>query len=75
MLPVLGEHSWGGPILSYTKSSRGVFVNRHNAESHIQAMEKKVIIAASPQSEHIPTYVMGVNARNYSHEVHTNVIR
>ena len=75
MLPFFGEHSRGGPILSYTKISQGVFVNRHDAERHIQAREKKVIIAASTQSEDIPTYVMGVNARNYSHEVHTNVIR
>jgi len=54
----------------------GVFVNRAGAEKHIHAEAKKVIITAPPSvGEDIPTFVMGVNERNYSHEVHTNIIR
>lgn len=43
----------------------GVFVDRDGAGKHIQAGAKKVLITA-PGKGDIPTYVVGVNAGDYS---------
>jgi len=51
----------------------GKFRDRTEAEKHIHAGATKVIITASAKGEGIPTYVMGVNARDYSHDAH-NII-
>jgi glyceraldehyde-3-phosphate dehydrogenase (NADP+) (phosphorylating) len=48
----------------------GKFRDRTEAEKHIHAGATKVIITASAKGEGIPTYVMGVNARDYSHDAH-----
>ncbi|KAI4342183.1 hypothetical protein MLD38_026834 [Melastoma candidum] len=45
----------------------GVFVDRDGAGKHITAGAKKVLITA-PGKGDIPTYVIGVNAENYSHD-------
>ncbi|KAK6138817.1 hypothetical protein DH2020_027438 [Rehmannia glutinosa] len=52
----------------------GVFVDGPGAGKHIQAGAKKVIITAPAKGADIPTYVVGVNEQDYSHEV-ANIIR
>lgn len=52
----------------------GVFVDGVGAGKHIQAGAKKVIITAPAKGADIPTYVVGVNEGEYSHEV-ANIIR
>jgi glyceraldehyde-3-phosphate dehydrogenase/erythrose-4-phosphate dehydrogenase len=52
----------------------GVFVDGPGAGKHIQAGAKKVIITAPAKGADIPTYVVGVNEGDYSHEV-ANIIR
>lgn len=47
----------------------GVFVDGPGAGKHIQAGAKKVIITAPAKGVDIPTYVVGVNEKDYSHEV------
>ncbi|KAK4354782.1 hypothetical protein RND71_026976 [Anisodus tanguticus] len=47
----------------------GVFVDGPGAGKHIQAGAKKVIITAPAKGADIPTYVVGVNEQDYSHEV------
>ncbi|KAG4933358.1 hypothetical protein JHK87_047360 [Glycine soja] len=45
------------------------------AGKHIQAGAKKVIIITAPaKGVDIPTYVVGVNERDYTHEI-SNIIR
>ncbi|KAF9618764.1 hypothetical protein IFM89_002459 [Coptis chinensis] len=46
----------------------GVFVDGPGAGKHIQAGAKKVIITAPAKGADIPTYVMGVNEGDYTHE-------
>lgn len=48
----------------------GKFTDKIQAEKHIQAGAKKVIITAPARGEGIPTYVMGVNDSDYSHDDH-----
>ncbi|RWR78532.1 glyceraldehyde-3-phosphate dehydrogenase B, chloroplastic [Cinnamomum micranthum f. kanehirae] len=51
----------------------GVFVDGPGAGKHIQAGAKKVIITAPAKGADIPTYVVGVNEGDYSHEV-SNIV-
>lgn len=44
------------------------------AGKHIQAGAKKVIITAPAKGADIPTYVVGVNEKDYHHEV-ANIVR
>ncbi|XP_024006701.1 glyceraldehyde-3-phosphate dehydrogenase GAPB, chloroplastic isoform X1 [Eutrema salsugineum] len=52
----------------------GVFVDGPGAGKHIQAGASKVIITAPAKGADIPTYVVGVNEQDYSHDV-ANIIR
>ncbi|KAL8088398.1 glyceraldehyde-3-phosphate dehydrogenase B, chloroplastic [Apium graveolens] len=47
----------------------GVFVDGPGAGKHIQAGAKKVIITAPAKGADIPTYVVGVNEKEYDHDV------
>ncbi|KVI07389.1 protein of unknown function CP12 [Cynara cardunculus var. scolymus] len=47
----------------------GVFVDGPGAGKHIQAGAKKVIITAPAKGADIPTYVIGVNEKDYDHDV------
>jgi len=49
-------------------------VDGPGAGKHIQAGAKKVIITAPAKGADIPTYVLGVNEKDYSHEV-ANIVR
>jgi len=46
----------------------GRFTDLEGAQKHIQAGAKKVIISAPAKSEQIPTYVLGVNEKEYNAE-------
>eukprot|EP00850_Spirogloea_muscicola_P002805 SM000011S18983 [mRNA] locus=s11:122472:126279:- [translate_table: standard] len=46
----------------------GVFVDGPGAGKHIQAGAKKVIITAPAKGSDIPTYVIGVNQGDYTHD-------
>ncbi|KAF6165966.1 hypothetical protein GIB67_012863 [Kingdonia uniflora] len=46
-----------------------VFVDGPGAGKHIQAGAKKVIITAPAKGADIPTYVIGVNEKDYKHDV------
>ncbi|RRT42837.1 hypothetical protein B296_00056839, partial [Ensete ventricosum] len=56
------------------KNGTGVFVDGPGAGKHIQAGAKKVIITAPAKGADIPTYVVGVNEGDYTHEV-SNIVR
>ncbi|GFS35947.1 glyceraldehyde-3-phosphate dehydrogenase B subunit [Actinidia rufa] len=47
----------------------GVFVDGPGAGKHIQAGAKKVIITAPAKGADIPTYVVGVNEGDYTHDI------
>ena len=46
----------------------GVFIDGPGAGKHLQAGAKKVIITAPAKGNDIPTYVVGVNAHEYTHD-------
>lgn len=48
--------------------STGVFRKREEAENHLKAGGKKVIISAPPKGEGVPLYLMGVNEGRYKGE-------
>lgn len=48
--------------------STGVFRKAEEAEKHLQAGAKKVIISAPPKGEGAPIYIMGVNENKYKGE-------
>lgn len=45
----------------------GVFIDTPGASKHIKAGAKKVIITAPAKGAEIPTYVVGVNDKDYTH--------
>lgn len=51
-----------------------MFVDGPGAGKHIQAGAKKVVITAPAKGVDIPTYVIGVNEQDYSHEV-SDIVR
>lgn len=48
--------------------STGVFRERKEAEKHLKAGAKKVIISAPPKGGEIPIYLMGINDNHYKNE-------
>ncbi|XP_038715215.1 glyceraldehyde-3-phosphate dehydrogenase GAPB, chloroplastic-like [Tripterygium wilfordii] len=64
---------WADLGIDIVIEGTGVFVDGPGAGKHIQAGAKKVIITAPAKGADIPTYVVGVNEGDYSHEV-SNII-
>src|SRR5919204_1284992 len=60
---------WGGRGIDLVIESTGVGTNRPDAEKHLQAGAKKVIISAPAKGEDI-TVVLGVNQEKYDPEQH-----
>jgi glyceraldehyde 3-phosphate dehydrogenase len=56
---------WESLNVEYVIESSGHFTNMEDAHKHIQAGAKRVIITA-PAKGDCPTFVMGVNERNYN---------
>eukprot|EP00897_Mesotaenium_endlicherianum_P006341 jgi/Mesen1/5735/ME000029S05046 len=64
---------WADMGIDIVIEGTGVFVDGPGAGKHIQAGAKKVIITAPAKGNDIPTYVVGVNANEYTHET-ANII-
>nr|QBK96583.1 glyceraldehyde-3-phosphate dehydrogenase B [Huperzia serrata] len=64
---------WADLGIDIVIEGTGVFVDGPGAGKHIQAGAKKVIITAPAKGADIPTYVVGVNENDYSHDV-ANII-
>jgi glyceraldehyde-3-phosphate dehydrogenase (NADP+) (phosphorylating) len=58
---------WGEMNIDLVIEGTGVFVDEAGAGKHLQAGAKKVLITA-PGKGAIPTYVVGVNEQDYTHE-------
>ncbi|KAK9098322.1 hypothetical protein Syun_025367 [Stephania yunnanensis] len=64
---------WAEMGIDIVIEGTGVFVDGPGAGKHIQAGAKKVIITAPAKGADIPTYVVGVNEGDYTHEI-SNII-
>eukprot|EP00245_Coleochaete_scutata_P007568 TRINITY_DN2301_c0_g1_i1.p1 TRINITY_DN2301_c0_g1~~TRINITY_DN2301_c0_g1_i1.p1 ORF type:complete len:457 (+),score=125.41 TRINITY_DN2301_c0_g1_i1:111-1481(+) len=64
---------WADLGIDIVIEGTGVFIDGPGAGKHIQAGAKKVIITAPAKGADIPTYVVGVNADDYDHDV-ANII-
>lgn len=64
---------WANLGVDLVIEATGKFTERTQAEKHIGAGAKKVIITAPGRGDDIPTYVVGINDSEYSHEEH-NII-
>ncbi|XP_023535788.1 glyceraldehyde-3-phosphate dehydrogenase B, chloroplastic isoform X1 [Cucurbita pepo subsp. pepo] len=64
---------WADLGIDIVIEGTGVFVDGPGAGKHIQAGAKKVIITAPAKGADIPTYVVGVNEKDYHHDV-ANII-
>ncbi|THU54929.1 hypothetical protein C4D60_Mb11t01230 [Musa balbisiana] len=64
---------WAALGIDIVIEGTGVFVDGPGAGKHIQAGAKKVIITAPAKGADIPTYVVGVNEGDYTHEV-SNIV-
>nr|AQN67851.1 glyceraldehyde-3-phosphate dehydrogenase [Petroselinum crispum] len=60
---------WAEMGIDIVIEGTGVFVDGPGAGKHIQAGAKKVIITAPAKGADIPTYVVGVNEKEYDHDV------
>jgi len=60
---------WGQAGADYVCESTGVFTAKDKASLHISGGCKKVIISAPPKDD-VPMFVMGVNHKEYTKDVH-----
>lgn len=58
---------WKDLKIDYVVESTGFFTKEEEAQKHLQAGAKRVIISA-PAKGNIPTFVMGVNEKNYNYK-------
>lgn len=59
---------WKELNIDYVVESTGHFTNREGASKHLEAGAKRVVISAPAKGDDIPTFVMGVNEKNYQPE-------
>jgi len=59
---------WADMEVDLVIEGTGVFVNSAGAGKHLQAGAKKVLITAPGKGDDIKTFVVGVNADQYSHD-------
>jgi len=64
------EIAWGEVGAEYVCESTGVFIDEKRASGHLQSGAKKVIISAPAKDASTPTYVMGVNHKQYKKDQH-----
>lgn len=57
---------WGSNRIDYVVESTGLFTARPDAEKHLKAGAKRVILSAPAKDKDIPTFVMGVNEKSYN---------
>ena len=63
------ELPWKQLGVDFVIESTGRFTQKEDAEKHLKAGAKKVIISAPPKGE-VPTFVMGVNQQKYLPQEH-----
>lgn len=61
--------NWGAVGADYVVESTGLFLDKASASKHIEAGAKKVIISAPAKSDDVPTFVMGVNNKEYTSDM------
>ncbi|HAZ15373.1 MAG: type I glyceraldehyde-3-phosphate dehydrogenase [Chlamydiae bacterium GWC2_50_10] len=61
---------WRELGVEYVIESTGLFTKYEDAERHLKAGAKRVIISAPAKGEQVPTFVMGVNEKNYDPKKH-----
>ena len=64
------EIPWGEVGAEYVCESTGVFIDEKRASGHLQSGAKKVVISAPAKDASTPTYVMGVNHKQYKKDQH-----
>ena len=64
------EIAWGEVGAEYVCESTGVFIDEKRASGHLQGGAKKVVISAPAKDASTPTYVMGVNHKQYKKDQH-----
>ncbi len=57
---------WKDLKVDYVIESTGIFTKKEDAEKHILAGAKRVVISAPAKDAEIPTFVMGVNNKDYN---------
>lgn len=72
-IPVLAECDpkklpWGKYNVDVVLECTGVFRKAEEADDHLQAGAKKVLVSAPPKGGNIPTYIMGVNSHKKGQE-------
>lgn len=60
--------NWSAVDAEYVVESTGLFLTKENAEGHLKAGAKKVVMSA-PSKDDTPMFVMGVNHSSYSKEM------
>lgn len=65
---------WGALGVDLVIEGTGVFIDTPGAGKHITAGAKKVLITAPAKGKEIPTYVVGVNDNEYTHETSGPII-
>lgn len=63
---------WRELQVDYVIESTGLFTKKEDAEKHLQAGAKRVILSA-PAKGGVPTFVMGVNEKDYDPSSHSIV--
>lgn len=59
------EIPWGADGADYIIECTGVFLTQDTANAHIQGGAKKVVLSAPAKDDATPTFVMGVNHKEY----------
>jgi len=62
------EIPWSEAGVEYVCESTGVFIDEKGAGGHLKGGARKVVISAPAKDQETPTYVMGVNHKNYKKE-------
>jgi glyceraldehyde 3-phosphate dehydrogenase len=60
---------WDEINADYVVESTGLFLSKDTAEKHLKAGAKKVILSA-PSKDDTPMFVMGVNHKTYTKDIH-----
>ncbi len=63
-----GALPWREFEIDVVIESTGIFLTAEKAQPHINAGAKKVVLSAPGKDDSVPTFIMGVNAKNYNGE-------
>lgn len=59
---------WKSMSVDYVVESTGLFRSKAGASQHLKAGARRVVISAPASSDDVPTFVMGVNHKNFDPE-------